>query len=142
MFRRSIVKLMGTPLLWAADRSSRRPPIPDTAHSPFVSLIQVIANPKDFDGLRIRVCGYLGGNGLDKSLGIYVSELDGRVGVISNSIDLWLHSNEDEKNLMSLSKNYVIFSAVYHAPRPLSDFNGGFDQIRDLRRWAAGDNVE
>jgi hypothetical protein len=43
-----------------------------------VSLIQVTANPKDFDGQRLRLVGYLSQNGLDRAVGVFVSEVDGR----------------------------------------------------------------
>src|SRR5262249_41558805 len=52
------------------------------------SLIRVIANPQAYDGRRIRVIGYLDYNGLDRAVGLYVTELDGRNFVIANSIDL------------------------------------------------------
>ena len=56
----------------------------------YVSLIRLIANPKVFDGRRLRVAGYLDHNGIDRSVGLYVTELDGQNFIISNSVDLRL----------------------------------------------------
>ena len=39
-----------------------------------VSLIRVIANPREYDGEHIRVVGYLAGVGPDDALGVFVSE--------------------------------------------------------------------
>jgi len=83
----------------------------------------------------LRILGFLGYNGLDRSVGIFLSEVDGRNAVIANSVDLRI----DEAQERSLVGKYVIFSGIYHAPKPPSDYNGYFDQVRDLKLWSAGD---
>ena len=47
-----------------------------------------VANPGNFDGRRVRFTGYLGYNGIDASVGLYVPETDGRNSMIAESIDL------------------------------------------------------
>jgi len=103
-----------------------------------VSLIQVIANPKDFDGQRLRIVGYLGNNGMDKAVGVFVSEVDGRNFILSNSVDLHL----EESLSRSLTGKYVVFSGTYHAPVPRSGHNGYVDQILDMKPWNPGDGAK
>ncbi len=111
-------------------------------HHPFpVSLIRLIANPKLFDGRRVRVAGYLDNNGLDQSFGIYVTESDGRNFIISNSIDLHAELEIYEKH----KGQYVIFNGTYHAPPhgPLADYvNGYIDHVDGVRAWSKGDAVK
>ena len=103
-----------------------------------VSLIQVIANPKEFDGQRLRIVGYLGNNGIDKAVGVFVSEVDGRNFVLSNSIDLHLSDSQAS----ALNGKYVVFSGTYHAPIPQSDYNGYIDQILDIEPWGMGNALK
>jgi hypothetical protein len=128
-----MVVLMTGLFVWTAGLLPQRPPKEDNTCHYNVSLIRVIATPKDFDGKRIRICGYLAHNGLDRSLGIYVSEVDGRNFIIDNSVDLHL----DERDVGGLIRNYVLFSGVFHAPDPRWGANGYFDQILDLKPWKA-----
>ena len=74
----------------------------------------MIANPKDFDGQRLRLVGYLSQNGLDRAVGVFVSGVDGRNFVLPNSIDLHL----EDSLARSLAGEYVAFSGTYHAPAP------------------------
>jgi hypothetical protein len=96
-----------------------------------VSLIRVIANPNEFDGKRIRIIGYLGLNGIDRSVGAYFSESDGRNSVFSNSVDLHI----DESQVHKLIGHYVILSGTYHAPSPHAGYNGFIDHLADLKEW-------
>ena len=102
-----------------------------------VSLIRVIANPRLFDGRRLRVQGYLDHNGLDRSVGVYVTESDGRNGIMSNSIDLDLEASSVDKML----GKYVILEGTYHAPSgPLSDYlNGHFGHVSKPEALLNGD---
>ena len=103
-----------------------------------LSLIRLIANPSSFDGRRLRLAGYLGYNGIDRSVGLYVSETDGRNFMISESIDL----NLDEATAKKLVRRYVILNATFHAPKGNgSEFlNGSLDHISNLKAWNYGDN--
>jgi hypothetical protein len=103
-----------------------------------VSLIQVIANPTEYDGQRLRIVGYLGNNGIDKAVGVFVSETDGHNFVLSNSVDL--HVGEAEAK--PLVGKYVVFSGTYHAPSPRSGSNGYIDQILDLAPWNMRDGAK
>ena len=105
-----------------------------------VSLIRLIANPKAFDGRRLRLAGYLDHNGIDRAVGLYVSELDGRNFIISNSVDLQL----EESSVAKLLGKYVILEGSYHAPiGPLADYaNGYLDHVSKLRPSALGDTPQ
>ena len=64
---------------------ARSPHAPGRANN--VSLIRLIANPKAFEGRRLLLAGYLDHNGLDRAVGLYVTELDGQNFIISNSVE-------------------------------------------------------
>jgi len=101
-----------------------------------ISLIRLIANPNSFDRRRLTLTGYLANNGLDRALGLYVSEVDGRNFIVENSIDLKI----DESRYSKLVGKYVTLTGTYHAPpeTPLV-YNGYLDQISNLRAWESGD---
>jgi len=105
-----------------------------------VSLIRLIANPKAFDGRRLRLAGYLDHNGIDRAVGLYVSELDGRNFIISNSVDLQL----EESSVAKLLGKYVMLEGSYHAPiGPLADYaNGYLYHVSKLRPSALGDTPQ
>jgi hypothetical protein len=133
--RRAMVLLLAglldrTASLFALGASER-----DTRRGFNVSLIQLIANPKDFDGQRLRIVGYLDRNGIDTAVGVFVSEVDGRNFVLSNSVDLYL----EDSLARTLTGKYVVFSGTYHAPPPRSGYNGYIDQILDIKPWNTGD---
>jgi len=96
-----------------------------------VSLVRVIANPQDFDGKRIRLTGYLGANGVDQSMGLYLSGIDRRNAVFANSIDVHV----DPSRVKDLLDGYVILSAIFHASDPRSGSNGYMDQVIEIRKW-------
>ena len=102
-----------------------------------VSLIRLIANPQAFDGRHVRIAGYLANNGLDKAVGVYVTELDGRNFIIANSVDL----DVEESTVDRFVGKYVIFDATFHAPSgPLADYlNGRLDRVSGIRLWNQGD---
>lgn len=96
-----------------------------------VSLIRLIAKPNAFDGRRLRLAGFLDHNGLDKAVGVYLTELDGRNFILSNSVDLHVQESMVEKAV----GRYVILEGTYHAPRgPLADYmNGYVDQVSQIK---------
>ena len=100
----------------------------------------MIANPELFDTRRLRVAGYLEHNGVDRAIGLYVTQLDGQNGIFSDSIDLNLEGSSAEK----LIGKYVVLEATYHAQSgPLSDYlNGHLDHVSDLTIWLAGDTAK
>ena len=99
-----------------------------------VSLIKLIATPSDFDGERVRVVGYLGGAGLDKTLGLYLSESDGRNGAFMNAIVL---PHLEPQKVHELVGGYVLLSATFHAPGSHSGSNGYLDEITEIKKWPA-----
>jgi hypothetical protein len=99
-----------------------------------VSLIRVIANPGAYDGEHIRVVGYLAGYGLDDAPGVFVSESDGRNGILSNAVGI----SVSQSTVQALFGKYVIVSGLYHAPPPQGDFNGYIDNILQVQPLNAG----
>src|SRR6185312_6229921 len=74
------------------------------------SLIRVIASPSAFDGRRLHLIGYVANNGLDRAVGIYLSEVDGRNFIACNSIDLRI----DESDNKDLIDRYVTIVGTFH----------------------------
>ncbi len=99
-------------------------------HPQTVSLIRLIASRTDCDGELIRVVGYLTGAGLDDAPGLFVSESDGRNGVLPNAIGL---ARLSQKTVEGMRGKYVIVTGRYHAPGAEGAFNGSMDQIVDVR---------
>jgi hypothetical protein len=128
----SLVALFAWPRLALAQRNEKQ----DVQRISGVSMIRVIANPSDFDGRQMRLMGYLtSGGGVDQSIGLYVSEVDGRNFNIFNSIDLKVEPAE-VRNLMG---KYVQLTGLFHAPSRTTDYNGYLDHISGLKAWTFGD---
>ncbi len=102
-----------------------------------VSMIRLIANPQAFDGRRIKVTGYVARNGLDNAAGVYLTELDGRNFVVSNSVGLNI---EDSQINRALGK-YAILEGTYRAPKgQLADYlNGKLEHVSVIKAWNSGD---
>jgi hypothetical protein len=135
MRRMLIVALMAgmlnfVPAAYPQETQSR----PDGRRLHRVSLIRIIANPSEYDGEPIRVAGYLAGDGLDGAPGLFVSESDGRNGILSNAVDL----ATSDRAIRSMFGKYVIVSGLYHAPPPHGDFNGYIDNILEVKPVNAG----
>jgi hypothetical protein len=135
MTTRAMILLMASLLSWTASLFAQVESDRQSKRVPAVSLIQLIANPKDFDGQRLRIVGFLGSNGIDRAVGVYVSEVDGHNFVLSNSVDLHL----EDSLARTLAGRYVVFSGTYHAPALRSGYNGYIDQVLDIKPWNTGD---
>lgn len=98
-----------------------------TDRANLTSMIRLIANPREFDGQRVRLAGYVELNGIDESVGLYLSESDGKHFIISNSISLDRSAREMRKYM----GKYVLLNARYHAPTLLG--NGHLDGVDELR---------
>lgn len=122
-------------LFWCAIALSQVLANRDNSHSNVVSLIKVIANPNDFNGHPIKVVGFLGrGGGLDRAVGLFVSETDGRNFIVPNSIDVTV----DESRVKDLMGRYVVLSGTYHAPDPRAGYNGYIDHVHDVKALSPG----
>jgi hypothetical protein len=99
-----------------------------------VSLIRLIANRGECDGEQIRVVGYLAGAGLDNAPGVFVSESDGRNGILTNAVNLTV----SDSTIRGMFGKYVIVSGLYHAPPPQGDFNGYIDHIVEVKLLNTG----
>lgn len=93
-----------------------------------ISMIRLIANPSAFDRRRVRIAGYLEHNGLDRSVGLFLSEVDGRNRILSNSITL---DKQSSTNLRRFMGKYILLNATFYAPT--SEFDNGYlDQISGM----------
>lgn len=138
MNRRQVVACLAgltSEIFWSTSPAGTTSEVPRN-----VSLIRLIANPNTFDGRHLRLAGYLGYNGIDRAVGLYVSETDGRNSILSNSIDL----NLEESTAKKLLGRYVILEGVYEAPRgPGSEYlNGSVDHISSIKAWQFGDSKQ
>jgi hypothetical protein len=135
MNRRELLAALGglasEPLLRAPQAAVTR----DVANS--LSLIRLIANPSIFDGRRLRLGGFLDYNGIDRAVGLYVSEVDGRNFILLNSIDLRI----EEGTVKKFIGRYVTLEDNFHASKGVRSeyLNGFLDQVSDIKTWGAGD---
>jgi hypothetical protein len=136
--RKTLIVLLTCLIICFAAMSTVGASEPDSIRVNNVSLIKVIANPDKFDGLRLRVIGYLDTDGADDSVGIYVSEVDSRNGVFTNSI----HLHVETKTIGKMIGRYVILAGVYHAPDPRVGDNGYIDQIVVIKLWGPGNALK
>jgi hypothetical protein len=85
----------------------------------------------------LRLGGFLDYNGIDRAVGLYVSEVDGRNFILPNSIDLRL----EEDTVKKFIGRYVILEATFHATKGFRSeyLNGFLDHITGIKIWAAGD---
>ncbi len=77
-----------------------------------VSLVQLVANPKDYDGKLVRVIGFLRleyeGNG------IYLHEDDYKHSIFKNG--LWVNVSEDmHRRKVELDQKYVLIEGTFDA---------------------------
>jgi hypothetical protein len=128
-----VKRAIATLLCWAGclgPLSAQEPP------ARLTSLISVIASPNSYDGRRIRLIGYLANNGLDKTFGIYVTEIDGRNFLIANSVSLHVNSDNVEK----MVGKYVIVEGVFRARKGrVADYLSGYLDVSSIKLWMQGD---
>jgi hypothetical protein len=110
------------------------------ARATTVSLIRLIANPNFFEGRRVRLVGYLAfGFGMDRTVGLHLSETDVRNAILVNSIEI----RADWKRLEPLLESHVILEGTYNGPPGvdslMAEYNGHVDQISLLKPWRYGD---
>jgi hypothetical protein len=101
-----------------------------------VSLISLIANPKDFDGRQIRVIGFarmeFEGNA------IYLHRGDYLQGITKNG--LWLGGGPaQKKSATNVSDRYVIVEGVFSMQHQghLGLWSGSIQKITRLEPWSA-----
>jgi hypothetical protein len=139
MRHRALLMMMAALFWWTSALFAGEPSNQHNTRPHLVSLIRLIANPNDFNGQPIKVVGYLGrGGGLDRSVGLFVSEIDGRNFIVPNSIDLHV----DESTVKDLMRKYVAVSGTYHAPDPRADYNGYIDQIVEIKPLKTEDDLK
>lgn len=123
-----VVALAVLLLLWSPSTSSVGAAAPDEPSD--VSLLQLIANPRDYDGELVRVIGFcrleFEGNAL------YLHREDYEHGISKNAI--WL---DVERPASGLSNQYVLVEGVFDAGHNghMSMFSGSLGKIRRMERW-------
>ena len=106
-----------------------------------VSLVQLIANPNQYDGKLVRVIGFcrleFEGNAL------YLHREDFEMHIHKNGI--WLQAGWPvPENLVEMSDEYVIVEAVFSAERKghFGMWSGSLEQVTRLDRWGPRSEIE
>jgi len=110
-----------------ASRSS--PTVNDLQEARRVSIISLIASPRQYTGTRIYVTGYL--NLSYESDAVYFHEDDFRYGMTKNAIRLVLKKSQREQ-FRAFSRNYVIIEGTFTADESASGMFSGY--IVDVTR--------
>jgi len=107
-----------------------------------VSLIQLIANPKSWDGKRVQVIGFLRlefeGNAL------YLHREDYLYGITDNAVWISLPSKLTASQREGLSTRYVICEGVFRADDHghLGLFSGVLGEINRIEPWGSKETVK
>jgi hypothetical protein len=103
-----------------------------------VSLVQLIANPKEHDGKVVRVIGYVRlefeGNA------IYLHEDDDKHAIHRNG--LWLSITDDiRKNAKEFDKKYILVEGTFDATMKghMGLWSGSIGKISRFQVWSEGD---
>jgi hypothetical protein len=107
----------------------------DSSRVGLVSLVRVIANPKEFDGKRIQVMGFIH---LEfEGDAIYLSREDYQYGLDQNAIWLSIPKAEVEK-YREINDSYAVVEGTFNADVKghMGSFSGSIENITMLRRWA------
>jgi hypothetical protein len=106
----------------------------DAADQPVdVSLVQLIANPKDYDGKFVRVIGFvrLEGNA------IYLHQEDYKHGLTRNG--LWIDVSDDlRKRRSEFDQKYVLVEGTFNAKDKghLGMWSGTVEKIKRFQKWS------
>ena len=96
------------------------------------SLVQLIANPKEFDGKFVRVIGFVSVE--FEGTAVYLHQDDYKYDITNNG--LWLDMDFEKQK--QFNRRYVLiegtFDAEYHGHRGL--FSGTIMDIKRLQVWA------
>jgi len=110
-------------------------PQPVVAAEPLdVSLIQLIANPKDYDGKIVRVCGFLRIEFEGNS--IYLHQDDSKYGLTRNG--LWVDVSKDmQKEKAKLDQKYVLIEGRFEAKMTghMGLWSGSIQKITRCQVW-------
>lgn len=107
----------------------REPPVYSRVSAESVSLIQLVANPDDFDGRRVVVEGFLVLRDEYES-SLFIDENTFSVGMTANAIAIGFEGSSDEvvARLRQFDRRYVVVSGVFTAGA--TSFSGGIlDEI-------------
>ena len=102
-----------------------------------VSLIQLIANPQNYDKKRIRLIGYLH---LEfEGDAIYLHHEDFEFGIAKDAIWINLPKDITRAQIKAVNDHYVICSATFDAQRHghMGMFGGELEDVTRLQVWPA-----
>ncbi len=109
-----------------------RPPV--SAEPVDVSLIQLIANPKEYDGKFVRAIGFVRlefeGNA------IYLHQEDDKFGIYKNG--LWIEVTDDiHKRHNEFDRKYVLLEGTFNAKMKghMGLFSGSIQKIKRIEDW-------
>lgn len=115
-------------------------PAPETVATfvGLVSMVQLLAEPQQFNGKRVQVMGFVHlefeGNA------IYLSKEDYKYGMEKNG--LWLSisqtDRENRENYSQINNNYVVVEGTFNAEIKghFGMWSGSIENITMLKRWA------
>jgi hypothetical protein len=99
-----------------------------------VSLVQLIANPKDYDGKVVRVIGFMR---LEfEGDGIYLHQDDYKHSIYKNG--LWIDASDDmQKKKAELDQKYVLLEGTFNAKMTghRGAWSGSIEKITRCQMW-------
>lgn len=99
-----------------------------------VSLVQLLANPEQFDSKLISVTGFLGLDPPDGTL-LYLHKEDHDHGILSNAVSITL-SDEAWKERERLDRNYIRVVGVFRSQARSGSQVGSITELRYFRLWS------
>jgi hypothetical protein len=100
-----------------------------------VSLVQLIANPKDYDGKVVRAIGFV--NLEFEGDAVYLHQDDYRYGITKNG--LWLDFTRDEfhKNKSEFDQKYVLLEGTFNAKETghMGLWSGSIQKLSRIQVW-------
>jgi hypothetical protein len=104
-----------------------------------VSLIQLIANPKHFEGKPVQVIGYYhsGGSPLHSYSAVFLHKEDFEQRNIANSV--WISAPRNS----TIKDGYVLISGIFsqRVSGDLGNWNSGICNVKLLERWEPEKNL-
>ena len=107
----------------------------DSSHVAAVSILRVIANPKEFHGKRVQLMGFV--HFEFEGDAIYLSKNDYQYGLDQNGI--WLSiPKESMQKYREISDSYAVVDGTFNAESRghMGSFAGSIENITLIKRWA------
>jgi hypothetical protein len=99
-----------------------------------VSLINLITNPKEYEGYKVRVQGYL--NLQYHTYGLYLHKEDYEHAIYENAIGLSAQEYESFKEVMKCNNHYVLIEGTFSKMQGGTGIhNGSIENIGRIEIW-------